>query len=373
MSRHLSEHLNGPWLAVLDQLGEAVIVIDDQRNLRHVNQAARRLLGYDDSQPVVGRCRHTTQGVDCEHSCPLTYALEAGLQQVESFAAVYRTASGEAVSLDVTVVPLLDHEHGFQGAVEILRPSTPRSGFFMCGHSETAGELRRRAQAAARGGGDLVIVGEAPACRDVARAIHRLSGLPDSLFHSWRGSWEGIAPWPPGAVFADGDGARAVLEGERRDGWRLYVGARSGEGLPDGFDVVRLPTLQKLAPDLPRMIAAWVDELAPGTRVSASALERLANLASERGLEGLESVLVTAAAAAGDRIDDAHLPTDGARPVFVDELLRADKPLAALEERVVREVVELCGWRMQEAADRLGISRVTLWRKMKDLGIEKNS
>ena len=63
----------------------------------------------------------------------------------------------------------------------------------------------------------------------------------------------------------------------------------------------------------------------------------------------------------------------GARPMFVDELLRADKPLAALEERVVREVVELCGWRMQEAADRLGISRVTLWRKMKDLGIEKKS
>jgi transcriptional regulator of acetoin/glycerol metabolism len=40
---------------------------------------------------------------------------------------------------------------------------------------------------------------------------------------------------------------------------------------------------------------------------------------------------------------------------------------------VLREVVELCGWRMQEAADRLGISRVTLWRKMKDLGIEKNA
>ena len=42
------------------------------------------------------------------------------------------------------------------------------------------------------------------------------------------------------------------------------------------------------------------------------------------------------------------------------------KPLAALERRVLREIVELSGWRMQEAADRLGISRVTLWRKMKD-------
>ncbi|MCJ7756488.1 MAG: hypothetical protein MUP13_18155, partial [Thermoanaerobaculales bacterium] len=86
-----------------------------------------------------------------------------------------------------------------------------------------------------------------------------------------------------------------------------------------------------------------------------------------------ERILETALAAASDRVDVHHLPEDGQRTVLVDELLKNDKPLAALEERVVREVVERCGWRMQDAAERLGISRVTLWRKMKDLGIEKNS
>jgi len=39
----------------------------------------------------------------------------------------------------------------------------------------------------------------------------------------------------------------------------------------------------------------------------------------------------------------------------------------------LREVLERSEWRMQEAADRLCISRVTLWRKMKELGIEKPS
>jgi transcriptional regulator of acetoin/glycerol metabolism len=57
----------------------------------------------------------------------------------------------------------------------------------------------------------------------------------------------------------------------------------------------------------------------------------------------------------------------------VDELLKAPKPPAALEERLLRGVLERCGWKMQEAAERISISRVTLWRKMKDLGIEKNS
>lgn len=362
---------NELWLAVLDQLGDAVIVIDEQRDLRHVNNAARRLLGYDEGQPIGGRCRHITQGVDCEHACPLTHALKAGLQQVENFAAVYRTASGETLSLDVTVVPLLDDEIGFRGAVEILRPTAPRPGFFMSGHSEIAGELRRRAQAAAKTSADLLIVGEAPACRDVARAIHRYSGLPDTLFLPWNGSWNAITPWPPGAVFGDGPDAGSLLGAGRLDGWRAFIGARSADGIPAGVEVVMLPPLQNLRGDLPRMIAAWVDELAPGKRVSAAALEQLVILALKRGLTPLENVLVTAAAAAGNCVDTIHLPIDGARPMFVDELLRADKPLAALEERVLREVVDLCGWRMQEAADRLGISRVTLWRKMKDLGIDR--
>jgi PAS domain S-box-containing protein len=371
VSRHLSENSNSPWLVVLDQLGEAIIVIDERRVVLHLNDAARRLLGYEDGQPIGGRCRHTTQGVDCEHSCPLTYALEAGLPRVESFAAIYRTASGEALPLDVTVVPLFDDDRVFRGAVEILRPSTPSWGFFLCGRSEAAAELRRTVLAVAKAGGDVVVVGEAPACRDVARAIHRFSGLPDSLFQPWRGSWDGISAWPPGAVFGDGPEAAPLIAGERLAGWRVLLGARSADGVPSGFDLVRLPPLQKLAADLPCMIAAWVDELAPGTRASSSALEQLATMAADRGLAPLEEVLVTAAAAAGDCIDTGHLPLDGARPMFVDELLRAEKPLAALEERVVREVVKMCGWRMQEAADRLGISRVTLWRKMKDLGIDR--
>jgi DNA-binding NtrC family response regulator len=121
------------------------------------------------------------------------------------------------------------------------------------------------------------------------------------------------------------------------------------------------------------MIGAWIEEMAPGKSISAAALEQLVVMAGSSGLEAVERTLATALAAASDRIDPNHLPADGHMTALMDELIKTGNPLAALEERVLREVVERCGWRMQEAAERLGISRVTLWRKMKDLGIEKNS
>ena len=70
-------------------------------------------------------------------------------------------------------------------------------------------------------------------------------------------------------------------------------------------------------------------------------------------------------------MEEEHLPVNGARTVLVDELLQSENPLAALEEKVLREVLERYDWKMQDAADRLGISRVTLWRKLKELNIDR--
>ena len=77
--------------------------------------------------------------------------------------------------------------------------------------------------------------------------------------------------------------------------------------------------------------------------------------------------------AAGDVLEESHLPQDGHRAVLVDELLEQGNPMAALEQRLIEEVLVRNGWRMQEAAEALGISRVTLWRKLKDYGIERPS
>ena len=364
-------HLSAGWQKVLDQLDEAVIVLDQERVLRHVNPAARRLLGYEEGQPIGGRCRLTTRGVDCESACPLTFALDKGIESVKDFATVYRTVDGRALHLDVTVVPLTGADGDFLGAVEILRPNTPQPGFFACGCSDAAAELRRRATEIAGREEDLVVVGEKPSCLDMAKTVHRFSGLPDSLFFVWTGAWDDVAPWPPGTVFAYGEGLTREIEVQRPAGWRIVLGMPAAEPGLEEYEAWELPLPGELSEDLPQMIGTWITEMAPGKSLSAAALEHLVMVADERGFEALEGILATAVAAAADTITPEHLPVDGRSTVLVDDLIRCGDPLAALEERVLREVIERSGWRMQDAAERLGISRVTLWRKMKDLGIDR--
>ena len=167
---------------MLDRLGEAVIVLDDQRTLIHANIVARRLLGYEEDQPIGGRCRMTTRGVDCENACPLTFALEAGLDRVEDFGTVYLSADGRKVSLDVTVVPLRAENGDFLGAVEILRPTEPRPGFFMAGSSAASETLRLRVKALAQSRADVLVVGEGHKMTDKAAfealfdAVQRVGG-----------------------------------------------------------------------------------------------------------------------------------------------------------------------------------------------------
>jgi PAS domain S-box-containing protein len=361
------------WIEVLDNLGEAVIVLDRQRSLLHVNDAARRLLGYEQGQEIGGRCKLTTRGADCDDACPLTFALNNELDRVDDFATVYRTLDGRAVPLKITVIPLTDEAGEFRGAVEILRPTEPSPGFFLAGTSQRAEALRERVAVLARTHADICLVGEMPACRDVARALHRFSGLPEDLFRAWSGRWDDINPWPPGTLFAYGDAADELLiSADRPEGWRFVI-ARSTAVEDCSLDVLELPSVEELDADLPTIIVSWMEELAPRTRVTRAAIERLERVVRDCGFQELERVLTTALATVGDCLEAEHLPIDGYHTAFVDELLQSPKPLAALEERLLREVLERCGWKMQETADRIGISRVTLWRKMKDLGIEKGS
>jgi len=367
--------LGDAWPTVLEHVSEAVLVLDSQRNLHFVNARARRLLGYEDGQQIGSRCRLTTRGVDCENACPLTFALERSLEHVEDFATVYTTKDGRPLPLKVTVIPLRSPDGAFRGAIEILRPREPDPGFLLAGRCERVAALRRRVVEAARTPAHLLLVGDPPSCADVARAIHRLSGVAESLFHSWSGSWGAVPPWPPGTMFATGESAASVLEAMPPAGWRVIAGvSRAAEWqLRTAFDSERIeiPRADELVDDLPLIVAAWVRQLSPGLGIEAPALERLARMARELGFARLQGVLHAAVAAAGERLDETHLPTAGYGTAWVDDVLREPDPLMALERRVLIEVLERCGWRMQDAADRLGISRVTLWRKLKDHGIER--
>ena len=360
---------------VLEHLADAVLVLDRERNLRFVNSRAKTLLGYEDGPQMGTRCRLTTRGVDCDAACPLTFALERQLEQVEDFATVYRSKDGAAVPLRVTVVPIRAADGTFAGAVEILRPRDPDPGFLLAGRGDRVETLRRRIEAAAESSSHLIIIGDRPTCADVARTIHRFSGLAESLFYTWGGSWDGIAQWPPGTIFANGYPAVPLVEHDLPDGWRDFVGVDAGsrDGMPDHlvFEQIEVPAAAELGDDVPLILAAWIRQIAPEVAVQPRALERLSRIARDLGFGRLQEVLHAAVAAAGDLLDEVHVPEAGYDSALVDELLRETDPLSALERRLLQEVLDRSGWRMQEAADRLGISRVTLWRKLKDHGIER--
>jgi PAS domain S-box-containing protein len=370
----LARVLAANWSEILQRVGDAVLVLDRKRVLRYVNAPARRLLGYTEDQVIGARCRATTRGVDCEDACPLTFALESDLERVDDFSTVYRTQDGRAVPLDVTVIPLRGDDGEFLGAVEILRRREPEPGFLLAGSSPAIRALKARLIRHGRDGGHLVLIGEKTACRDAGRAVHRFAGLPDELLESWTGSWERIRPWPPGTMYADGDAGPELLGSQAPDGWRIIVGMepdtlRADDGLV--ADAVELPSVDEVRDDLELIVAAWVEDLAPGTKVSSGALQLLGRLACDGGFDALGRALAAAVAAADGSIDEAHVPVDGYGSHLVDELLKTEDPLAALEGHLLTEVLHRSGWRMQEAADRLGVSRVTLWRKLKDHGIER--
>ncbi|MCX7831058.1 MAG: hypothetical protein N2445_08395, partial [Acidobacteria bacterium] len=46
-------------------------------------------------------------------------------------------------------------------------------------------------------------------------------------------------------------------------------------------------------------------------------------------------------------------------------------PLQRLEKELIAKTLEDSKWRITKAAQKLGVSRVTLWRKMKEYGLAK--
>ncbi|MBK9519453.1 MAG: sigma 54-interacting transcriptional regulator [Anaeromyxobacter sp.] len=136
---------------------------------------------------------------------------------------------------------------------------------------------------------------------------------------------------------------------------------------------LRVPSLREHLDDLPLLAASWLERLAAAggqrpTGVSASAQARLATHAWPGNVRELQNVLESAALRAGDGlIEVAHLP----------EELRSVAPAAAppppgaagLDKDRVSAMLQACGWNRAEAARRLGVSRVTLWKRLKLYGL----
>jgi len=133
---------------------------------------------------------------------------------------------------------------------------------------------------------------------------------------------------------------------------------------------LRVPPLRERVEDLPLLAEELLRRLAergaPATRgITAGALATLRSHRWPGNVRELQNVLEFAALrAAGRQIEVDHLPAGVRGPPPT-----AARPAAGGRSPVSREqilaVMETCGGNRAEAARRLGISRVTLWKRLK--------
>ncbi len=142
---------------------------------------------------------------------------------------------------------------------------------------------------------------------------------------------------------------------------------------------IRVPSLREHVEDIPLLAEAWMARFvaAGGTRpagISLAAMTALERYGWPGNVRELQNVLEFAALRSGGGvIDRRHLPEEVLAPPIASsppDRRGADAPApvrrpADLETSEILAMLEACGGNRAETARRLGISRVTLWKRLK--------
>ncbi len=84
-------------------------------------------------------------------------------------------------------------------------------------------------------------------------------------------------------------------------------------------------------------------------------------------------VTIAAILASGEAITPDDLPPHIASGAGLGPApaLPAQQNLVEMEKAHIVQTLERCGWNHSRAAEALGIGRTTLWRKLKDYGLDR--
>ena len=134
-----------------------------------------------------------------------------------------------------------------------------------------------------------------------------------------------------------------------------------------------LPPLRERRDDIPLLIDHFIERFNRQTQksiqsVSPETLEILIEYPYPGNVRQLENIIEHAFVKCQSHIiEKKHLPVELTSPQddIVALALMAQNPLATLERELVQRVLAQCDGKPQLAAKRLGVSRTTLWRKLK--------
>ena len=142
---------------------------------------------------------------------------------------------------------------------------------------------------------------------------------------------------------------------------------------------IHLPPLRERKEDIPLLVRHFVDRFNKSMgkeviNIFPGAMEMLMRYNYLGNIRELENIIEHAFIRCnGNTIFPHHLPEDFLHDEkgFIEDILKSKRPFEDLERRLILKVLDETNWAYQEAASRFGISRATLWRKIKRHGIKK--
>jgi DNA-binding NtrC family response regulator len=175
-------------------------------------------------------------------------------------------------------------------------------------------------------------------------------------------------------VEAMGGHGHLALEVTRQNGEVLVAISDTGCGIP----AVVLPPLRERREDILALAEHFLGRFGGKhgrtLRLSPEALERLLRYPWPGNVRELENAIQrTAILARSDAVGPEELPPHiaaGTVPGPAPSLLQ-EQSLAEMEKAHIFRTLERYGWHQARAAEALGIGRTTLWRKLKEYGLER--
>jgi two-component system response regulator HydG len=140
---------------------------------------------------------------------------------------------------------------------------------------------------------------------------------------------------------------------------------------------IHLPALKDRRNDIPLLARHFLDRFAAAQNkkvegFSPDAMRHLLDYSWPGNVRELENSIEHAAVLVkGNRIEVEHLPA-AIRNIETSSQMSRPATIAEQEMRLLQEAMEECGWNKKEAARRLGISRSTLYEKLKRYGIVRS-
>ncbi|MBI3802264.1 MAG: sigma 54-interacting transcriptional regulator [Nitrospirae bacterium] len=142
---------------------------------------------------------------------------------------------------------------------------------------------------------------------------------------------------------------------------------------------IHLPPLRERKDDIPLLVTHFIDRFNKEmgkkiTQVSPDAMEILMEYDYPGNIRELENIIEHVMVfCTGEVLQAEHLLKDiqTSRGDIIGKVIEQDDPLRAMEQELILKALNQAGWNYKKTAEKLKMSRTTLWRKLKEYGLVK--